>query len=59
MTTPTTGTGTARSAGAGLGVDEALLDLHLTGMTCASCANRRPGIRWAVSAVKSVFATLS
>ena len=25
MTTPTTGTGTARSAGAGLGVDEALL----------------------------------
>ena len=27
-------------AAAGLGVDAALLDLHLTGMTCASCANR-------------------
>jgi Cu+-exporting ATPase len=40
MSTPSSTTPTARSGAAGLGVDEALLDLHLTGMTCASCANR-------------------
>ena len=56
MTTPTTGTGTARSAGAGLGVDEALLDLHLTGMTCASCANR---IEKKLNKVPGVVATVN
>ena len=56
MSTPTYGPGTARSAGAGLGVDEALLDLHLTGMTCASCANR---IEKKLNKVPGVVATVN
>jgi len=46
----------ARSSAAGLGVDEALLDLHLTGMTCASCANR---IEKKLNKVPGVVATVN